>query len=897
MKALCRRLSLLLFILPLGLVQAQTLVNGVVRDAHTKAPLEMVGILEKLSGDWTVTDKEGRFSIRINPRQFELYFKLLGREDVVLTQDSSDSLGNLTVYLKENNLRLDEVTVTAGPVREKTGSAVILDKYAIEQFQAFSLAEVLGQLPGQTIRAPQMNSPNTVSLRTAFSSTNNQFGVSYVVDDMQVSNDENMQVYRSIARDDGNVTSFDNANNGLDLRSIPASNIDEVEVISGIPDARYGNLSSGIIKINRKAGESPFVASMGIREGSTSLNVNKGTNLGGNRGMLSLSLDYLNSNADPRQVLQSYNRVTFDAIWSANNRRKTFKNTLSMSVRSNFDNVKYDEDNDDGGKEASYKKDRGFTLNERLSWTLNSALADRIDIQAGIAISKQDSYKQSFQNDGGKVIPIAMETALMPGIYTPVAYIQTERVEGLPVNLTGRIEFAKSLAHGRIRHNISYGGDMSFSDNRGRGRFYDAANISVKSTVNGTGSAAAGAKEGIRGLNFNEYVRPQGKIGAYFQDNVSIELPNRRSIFANLGLRYDNQNGNGSFGPRINAAYEVSRIVKVRGGMGFASKSPSLQQLFPGDRYFDVLMADYRTNNYSFNLIQTYRKVMPRQQLSSATSWKYEAGLDIETKMGRLSVTAYSNQSRNGFGSYTVRELVPLPVLNFTFTDEFTPPTYTITGTTPYAVSYSQAINDGSTMDNGVEMYMSFKKIRALNTTIGVSGTYVRTERRSNLPVINENKDLLNQELAWGYYYKADEVNDMIRLRLTLTHHIPVIGLLTSVTIEQFTHSATYAPYSDLYPYAYDTRTLEHVVLSDEERRSERYSSLVLAPASTTDTVTPVYHNFHLRVSKEMLNGLSVSLYANNFLAYHPFTRKNGYYIQQNTQNGISFGANMKYSF
>lgn len=862
-----------------------------VLDASTKAPLEMVGILEKITGDWTVTDREGKFSIRVNPEQFELYFKLLGKEDVVVTPVSTDSLGNLRIYLKANDLRLDEVTVVAGRMRDKTGSAIILDKYAIEQFQALSLSDVLSQLPAMKIGAPVMSEANTISLRTASSNTNNAFGVSYIIDDMQVSNDENMQVFQTGAT----LTAFDNANTGVDLRSIPASNIDDVEVISGIPDARYGNLTSGIVKINRKAGESPLSASANIREGSTSLSVNKGTSLGGKRGTLSLSLDYLNSNVDPRQSLQSYNRVNLDGIWSTGNGKRGIKNTLSLSLHRNFDNVKYDENNDDGGKEARHKKEQGFTINERLSWSPKWILMDRMNVQVGFSLSKQDSYTQSFRNDGAKVVPIALETALMPGLYTPVAYLQKRQVEGIPINLSYRLEFAKSVIHSRINHNISYGSDASFSDNRGRGRIYDAASAHQQTTLNDNGQAGGSEDEGIRGENFGDNVKPQIKLGIYAQDNISIELANRRSIFANIGIRYDNQSGYGSFGPRINVAYEHSPRFKIRGGLGFASKAPSLSELFPGDKYFDVLMADYRTNYYSYNLVQTYRKRIEKQSLKSSKSWKYEAGADLDTKLGRLSLTTFYNHSYDGFASHDERELVPLPLLNFTFTDERTPPTYKITGTTPYTISYSLSANDQDASDKGVEVYMNFKKIHAINTTISLAGTYITTRTETKRPTILRNSNPLEQELVWGYYSNRPNKTDLLKLRITFSHHIPSIGLLTSVTVEQFTRSTTYATFKDRYPYAYENGNLEYFAISEEERSSDRYSSLFLTPSSDRDAVTPVYHNFHLRLTKEMLNGLSVSLYATNFLGYRPFTYTNGSYTRQNEP--ISFGGNIKYTF
>ncbi|CEN52957.1 hypothetical protein CCAN11_370002 [Capnocytophaga canimorsus] len=42
---------------------------------------------------------------------------------------------------------------------------------------------------------PSLYTPNTLTLRTAINSNENAFGISYILDDMPLSNDENMQTY------------------------------------------------------------------------------------------------------------------------------------------------------------------------------------------------------------------------------------------------------------------------------------------------------------------------------------------------------------------------------------------------------------------------------------------------------------------------------------------------------------------------------------------------------------------------------------------------------------------------------------------------------------------------------------------------------------------------------
>ena len=45
---------------------------------------------------------------------------------------------------------------------------------------------------------------------------------------------------------------------GTDLRQISADNIDNVEVVRGIPSAEYGDLTSGLVIVHSKVGLTPW---------------------------------------------------------------------------------------------------------------------------------------------------------------------------------------------------------------------------------------------------------------------------------------------------------------------------------------------------------------------------------------------------------------------------------------------------------------------------------------------------------------------------------------------------------------------------------------------------------------------------------------------------------------
>lgn len=112
---------------------------------------------------------------------------------------------------------------------------------------------------------PDLTNAGQASIREidAGEDANNALGTAIVVDGTPISNDANMQVF-STARS-GSSSSVQQVSmndqttsgRGVDLRQISPDNIESIEVIRGIPSVEYGNLTSGAVIINTKAGVTP----------------------------------------------------------------------------------------------------------------------------------------------------------------------------------------------------------------------------------------------------------------------------------------------------------------------------------------------------------------------------------------------------------------------------------------------------------------------------------------------------------------------------------------------------------------------------------------------------------------------------------------------------------------
>src|SRR5690606_7993526 len=96
---------------------------------------------------------------------------------------------------------------------------------------------------------------------------------------------------------------------GVDMRTLSTNDIEDVEIIRGIPSASYGDLSSGLVLINRKSGKTEWQSRLKIDGFSKLYYLAKGFQLRKNWS-INTSLDFLNAKADPRIMHENYKRFS-----------------------------------------------------------------------------------------------------------------------------------------------------------------------------------------------------------------------------------------------------------------------------------------------------------------------------------------------------------------------------------------------------------------------------------------------------------------------------------------------------------------------------------------------------------------------------------------------------------
>lgn len=137
----------------------------------------------------------------------------------------------------------------------------MIDRKAMEHIQPSSFADLLALLPGGSSSSPVLSAPNTIHLREIGISNDDyatsSLGTSFVIDGAPMRNDANMQY---LPGGDQLLERKLFINKGVDMRSISTDEIQHVEIVRGIPSVEYGDLTSGLVKIERKRGGKALTA-------------------------------------------------------------------------------------------------------------------------------------------------------------------------------------------------------------------------------------------------------------------------------------------------------------------------------------------------------------------------------------------------------------------------------------------------------------------------------------------------------------------------------------------------------------------------------------------------------------------------------------------------------------
>ncbi len=899
----------LAFLLLVNAVALQAQITGKVFDKETKQTLENVFIRIQETNRWTLSIANGEFIIKNKEYPVHVEFKLLGKKTLVKKVFKAT---DLTIYLEDDNLKLDEVVVTAQKKKQSTGAEIVLGKQAINLVQAQSLADVLQLIPGKVLSESNLHERQILNLRSAIFSdsnrknsnqglgnTNNQFlinnsfGVGYLIDDIPLSVNGDLTGNRANNVNlFSNITEFNSTGYGLDLRTIALDDIESVEIVQGITSAKYGDHNTGLIKIKKAIGYKPLDVNTTLRGGSYGVTLSRGFELAKKNGFLNVSVDYLHSNNDPRKSLASFDRINLSTSWQYR-KKGEFSNRLVVNYNQNLS--KENAEITSTSERSKRLEARGFRISNTTEWFFNDFIVDNIEWRNSINYQNSTTHSSQLINSGGKPIANSLVEGTFELGYTPPNYRGKEEVNNTPVNFFSQVDFYKSFTTNQLKTIVSGGLSLSIDDNYGKGTIINTDNVQSFAALSGSGGI------GWRSINFNDAIPADKKISAYISSKTTTKLFNK-DLNVNLGVRYDNYSGLSAISPRFNSSLYLNKQHKLRLGTGFFTKSPALQFLYPGTTYYDYLIADFRTNAYSFALGHTFIRDFQNKNLKPSKTFKIEFGYDYFHPTFTTSINAYYNRQTDGFTSESVFEIANVPTFDFTFYPDRAPD-YVQSGEKRVLLGYRQTTNGLTSVNTGIEFLGNTKKISSINTSFSFSVAYRYTKTISNVYGNVFSNDILSP--AWiGVHKPVDDIYKTLNSSITAIHHVPNIGLVLTLTAEQFWLSDYKSPGFSVNPIAYYDRNLVYHEIPVSERANDAYIPIRRSGTNSQGAESSqkiIFGNYHLKLSKEFENGLRFSFYAINFLNHRPETTITDSFTGEPKRRiynrPVSFGGTIRYKF
>lgn len=886
--------------------QNGSLVEGRVLDEQGH-PLEFAGVLLVEPSQSDYTDSAGYFAFQIDPERFPrvtLRISYVGKHTIEKALQALEYTRIQVYTLRESSLALEQVRVTARRVEGVSNSSVIYDRESIDQLQAFSLADVLNTLPGKATAAPELQYVQQLNLRSAATeqfARNNTMGIAIYVDGVRLSNDANMQskglgshgISGSLIgrRNDPEIgnTSYDTPFGGLDLRDIPADNIERIEVVSGVASARYGEQTDGAVILDLQAGETPYRLSTRFNGSSTNVSLSKGFGLGPKWGAVNASVNYLHSNQDPRDKIKVYNRYNGSLMWT---RQFTpgLKNTLTAAYSYKIDDAGIDPDDD--SRRKTFAISRSLSLRNRTALSLDHLLADKLELSLGYQRGYQETYRQMYFNRNVQAVADKDTTGIYEGYYVPGNYLAFDHVIGEPVNASGNLHLNKRFTTGPVNHTLSIGGGFSFSANKGPGVLIDPE----RPVTNITGDLSP------RPYRF-DLVRNIFNTGAYLEDRLSLDLW-ERELLVTAGLRYDVQNGWGTWQPRINASYRLQGDWSLKLAYGISTKAPPMSYRYPGPVYNDIPLLNVYTGDAreSIFLVYTHKWTPDNSLLRPARSDQAELGISLRKSFLSTSLFLYHKKNTDGFGQTPGLTVLDLPVYDYTYEPGQKPVAYETGDTLSYASTPAQqVVNSLHSVNTGVEWVFSTSKIRSLQTSFTLNTVFSHSSYRQDYERIVKVDDSYIQaggEAWFGIFRPQEYTSWNLVSNFSANTHIPRLGFVLSLVADVFWEQQRKSQANDRLPLGYFGKDLVYYPIDDFDPDHPDYGYLKLPRGNDSDIRQPfTYTNISLRLAKEIKKRIRFTISAFNLLNSRPrfYNPETGQVTRFNTPFSIGSELSIKF--
>lgn len=875
-------------------------IKAVILD-KTGEPLSGATMQLVQSGLWGISGKDGEVEIKNVPRLPVAYkVSMLGYKDVE-GEICLDGKDNVRILMEEESLSMREVVVVAQAGQGGESTTSIIGRQALDHLQATSLKDILQLLPGGvSMKNPSLTSPGQFKVRTLASDDNATFGAAIIINGMPVSTNANMNTGLGLS-------SISSGNSGADLRSIATDDIESVEIIRGVASAEYGDVSSGVMIVNKRIGVSDLNMKARIMPGIKQLHAGKGFDIK-SAGSLNISADYARGTSDPRFLTDKYNRGLLSLAHRKTLLDKTWTLTTNLDLSYTGEWKGADPDEPEAMKKFFSSRD-AFSL--RLSHNgmlkLDKALARTLKYDVALSLSSDRIFNDRLVPVGAGAILDATKDGMYEGTPYPSSYETLSGTKSNPVMYWAKFSDLFYLNVGNMSNRFNVGTEWKIEGNRGIGQ-YDK-----------TPKFKAFAQDRIRRFCDIPYMN---QISAYVEDNVVLTFSERRypNITGQVGVRWTvvqpwRNERMMALSPRLNIAVNPERYLSLRLGYGISEKVPSLQDLYPSPDYYDFYNMSVSDGQKSYYLYST--RVFDNKPVSIKTmrGTKYELGFDVRLDNGMsFSVVGYHEKVSRGFGiDNSEWKTLVFDVWNaadVTFTGQ--KPIYDQQNPSQRDTVLYNLIRPGnpkSRRNRGIEFDFNFGKINATNTSFYLSGAWSETRSSSSnlgykLPV-GEARNYGPVYVVYPESSYSFSENRRSSATLRVVQHIPVIRFIVSASAQCILYEYDHEVSSGTRPlgYIYGSEYIKFTEdqLDDIEFNFHGYmlkDQIFDTRISNVPVTWPAIWCLDMRVTKEIGDKAGFSFYANNVLFSQPW-QSNSVSVSKVERNGglFSYGLEIFLNF
>ena len=909
---LCMLVTLVAFAAPRGFQ-----VRGKVMEAGTHNPVP--GAAVKIGDDylWAVTDLDGSFAFEnVQQGEWTVEASCLGYNNASVHIVVIGDLLNVDIELKEASLALDEVVVTAQRPKDGLGTTQKIGRDALNHLQLSNTTDISALLPGGKTVNPDLTSENAFSLRDGGAANGNAaFGTAVEVDGVRL----------------GNNASFGSMG-GADTRNVAVENIESIEVITGVPSAEYGDLNSGMVKINTRKGRTPTNITFSVNPRTYQASVSKGVDLQNDNGVLNLSAEWARAVKKLVSPYMSYDRTGVTLSYS-----NTFARSLRFEAGFAGNIGGMDSKDDPDAFTGQYEKERddAFRANTSLTWMLNRSWVTNLKFDASVNFNDNLSHVHAYGSFGSQQPAVhAEQEGYFLADRLPLTFFSDQITDSKELDAAASLKYSWHKRWDEVKSSLKAGVQWKASGNTGRGEYYKDPSL---------------AANGYRPRPYSQYPFMHN-LSIYAEEDIRFPIGGT-TLEVTAGLRMENvfirnslYKNKATLSPRFNAKWQLTDGLSIRGGWGITEKLPSYHILYPKQEYRDIQTFGFSHGEQTSYVYYTQPyTVRYNPDLRWQRNRNMEFGIDASFKDMKVSLVGFWNVTRDPYNfldvydpySYdilqrpdgfvmpenpqiTVDSQTGMVWLRGSDDEYWTPMDVKVTDRT-FARSSQQ--NNGSDIHRaGAELVMEFPEIKPVRTTFRLDAAYTWTRyHNEQLSYYYQNgwshTSLPDRSYQYvGIYANGGgasthvgngKITHNLDANLTAITHIPQARLIITCRLEMSllrrsrilseykgkeyafnidetdnrpTGGSIYDgnSFTAVYPVAYMDLDGNVRPFTEAEAADPEFSSLILKSGNAytfaQDGYGP-YMSANLSITKEIGDHVSLSFFANNFTNSRPYVK------------------------